>query len=275
MSYNIRYGTANDGKNNWIHRRPILIRLLLMHSPDILGIQESLRFQLDEIRSELIHYGEVGAGRDDGKRAGEYCAILYRTDRFREGASGTFWFSSTPQTPGSKSWGNRLPRICTWALLVDRKTNEGLYVYNLHLDSWSQKSRQKSIELLLKVIEKREYEYPVVVLGDFNVTERNPVIRYLKGTGLVRSHDQITFNDAYRKIHPKAPGGTFNFFRGIKFGPRFDYIFSTRDAQVKNAEIIRTDFSGFYPSDHFPLAVRLAYSDLKPISTVRSSAVSG
>lgn len=49
--------------------------------------------------------------------AGEYAAILYRADRFELLASGTFWFSGTPEVPGSTSWGNHVTRISTWARL--------------------------------------------------------------------------------------------------------------------------------------------------------------
>jgi endonuclease/exonuclease/phosphatase family metal-dependent hydrolase len=260
MSYNIRFGSAKDGKNSWTHRRPLLCRLLRMQYPDIIGTQEGLRFQLDEIRSNLSHYGEIGAGREDGGGSGEYCAILYRTDRFIDVQSGTFWFSSTPEIPGSKSWGNRLPRICTWALLVDKTSRKGIYVYNMHLDNLSQESRRKSIELLKAKIESRDRRYPVVILGDFNVTEGNPVIGFLKGAVRGRENGRMAFVDAYRKIHPRAFGGTFNFFRGIRFGPRIDYIFSSPEASVEDAQIVCTGFNGCFPSDHFPLMVRLAYS---------------
>jgi endonuclease/exonuclease/phosphatase family metal-dependent hydrolase len=259
MSYNIRFGSAKDGKNNWTNRRPLLCRLLRMQYPDIIGTQEGLRFQLDEIRRDLSQYGEIGAGRDDGAKSGEYCAILYRTDRFVDAQSGTFWLSSTPEIPGSKSWGNRFPRICTWALLVDKSTRKGVYVYNLHLDNLSQESRRKGIELLESKIANHEREYPVVILGDFNVTEGNPVVRFLKGSGWGKPGGRMAFIDAYRKIHPKSFGGTFNFFRGIKFGPRIDYIFSSPDASVENAEIVKTGFNGCFPSDHFPLLVHLTY----------------
>jgi len=54
-------------------------------------------------------YGEVGVGRDDGKTVGEYSAILYLSDRYCADEEGTFWFSETPEIPGSKDWGNSIP----------------------------------------------------------------------------------------------------------------------------------------------------------------------
>ena len=262
ISYNIRYGNANDGKRCWKNRRSLLIELLRTHDSDLIGVQEALRFQLDEIRSELPDYGEIGAGRDDGKALGEYSALLYKTDRFKIDESGTFWFSDTPDEAGSKSWGNRIPRVCSWALLVDKNTKNGIYHYNVHLDNWSQYSREKSIELLINNICKRTYEYPVIITGDFNVFERNPVIRSLKGLIPVKSPGFVPFIDAYREIHPRALGGTYNFFRGFRFGPRLDYIFVSQDLLVRDVEIIRTSFGGMYPSDHFPIKALLKYEEV-------------
>jgi endonuclease/exonuclease/phosphatase family metal-dependent hydrolase len=262
ISYNIRYGSANDGKRCWKNRRPFLIELLKIHNPDLIGVQEALRFQLDEIRSDLPNYGEVGAGRDDGKTSGEYAALLYRTDRFGVSESGTFWFSDTPDAAGSKSWGNRIPRVCSWALLVDKITKKGIYHYNVHLDHWSQYSREKSIELLIDKICRRTYKYPVIITGDFNVVERNPVIRSLKGLIRVEKPGFVPFNDAYRKIHPRGFCGTYNFFGGFRFGPRIDYIFTSPDLLVRGVEIIRTSFGGMYPSDHFPVKAHLRYEEV-------------
>lgn len=261
MSYNIRYGSANGGKRSWKNRRAILVELMRMQKADLIGVQEALKFQLDEIRKELPIYGEIGAGRDDGKTSGEYAAILYKTERFDVVESGTFWFSDTPDAAGSKSWGNRIPRICSWAFLVDKGTNKCVYIYNLHLDHLSQNSRKKSVELLIDKICCREFKCPVIITGDFNVNERNPVIRILKGLIPVEKSGFVPFVDVFRKIHPKTFGGTYNFFIGLRFGPRIDYIFATPDLRVIDVQIVRTSFDGMYPSDHFPIDANLRYID--------------
>ena len=103
MSFNIRYGTASDGDNHWTKRRDQLFALLRAENPDLIGLQEALRFQVDEILAAVPGYAAVGVGRDDGKAAGETSAILFRTSRFHVAESGTFWFSDTPDTPGTKT----------------------------------------------------------------------------------------------------------------------------------------------------------------------------
>ena len=82
MSFNVRLGTGNDGPDAWPHRRPLLLRTIDAFRADVLGTQELLAFQADELREHLKGYGFIGVGRDDGARKGEFCGVYYRTDRF-------------------------------------------------------------------------------------------------------------------------------------------------------------------------------------------------
>jgi endonuclease/exonuclease/phosphatase family metal-dependent hydrolase len=167
MSYNIRYGTANDGENRWELRRPHMIALIKTHNPDIVGLQEALHFQIDELLTALPDYRMVGVARTDGGQSGEYSAILYRASRFNVRQTSTFWFSDTPEVVKSNTWGAALERICTWALFDDGR-GRSFYVFNLHLDHVSQPAREKSVGLLLQRIAARSPAAPVVVTGDFN-----------------------------------------------------------------------------------------------------------
>ena len=106
MTFNIRYGTAKDGENEWSARRDVLFDVIRNANPDLLGLQEALDFQIDEIMAAVPGYAVVGVGRDDGAEKGEYSAILFRRDRFHVAEAGTFWFSDTPSVVASKSWGN-------------------------------------------------------------------------------------------------------------------------------------------------------------------------
>ena len=96
MTFNIRYGTAADGENHWFKRRETLFALLREQQADVIGLQEALHHQVEEILAAVPGYAYVGVGRTDGRRAGEYAAILYRTARLQARRSDTFWFSETP-----------------------------------------------------------------------------------------------------------------------------------------------------------------------------------
>jgi len=253
MTFNIRYGTADDGENAWPKRKDLLFATIRSAHPDILSLQEALRFQLDDLHTALPGYTEIGAGRDDGKTAGEYSAIFVRTDRLLVDEGGTYWLSDTPEEPGSMSWGNRIPRICSWASLLDRKTNEVLYVFNTHWDHESQSSREKSAGLMLESIAHfTDVGDPVIVTGDFNAGERNTAFRALLSSDVVR------LSDTYRHRHPKATRvGTFNGFTGDTKGEKIDAILVSDEWSVQDAEIIRSERDGRYPSDHFPVVATL------------------
>jgi endonuclease/exonuclease/phosphatase family metal-dependent hydrolase len=260
MSFNIRYGSANDGDNHWKNRREMVFDVIRDHPSDVIGLQEALRFQMDEIREAHPVYGEIGVAREDGNSDGEYSSILYRTDRFGVGESGTFWFSDTPEIAGSNTWGNACVRICSWARLIETKTGKAFYIYNLHLDHVSQPSREKSAVLLAERIKNRRYKEPFVVTGDFNAGENNPVITYLKGENAVEGPDgskvqiSVPMIDTFRVLHPEVKDvRTGHAFRGTRKGNKIDYVFVPPGTKVLKAEILYDNVDGRYPSDHYPV----------------------
>ncbi len=256
MSFNIRLGTANDGDNHWTLRRQMLFDLLRDQNADIVGLQEAFRFQIEEILAAVPGYGVVGVGRDDGRAGGETSAILFKTARLHLAESGTFWFSDTPDVPGTRTWGNRYNRVSSWARFIDRD-GTAFYHYNLHLDHESQPSRERSVDLLLQRIGARAFpDEPVVVTGDFNVGETNPALLRLVGTG----GQPGPFVDSFRLLHPDATEvGTFTAFTfGRTDGDKIDYVLVRPGTKVLAAGIIRTNRDGRYPSDHFPVVARIA-----------------
>jgi endonuclease/exonuclease/phosphatase family metal-dependent hydrolase len=248
MSFNIRYGTANDGDNHWLKRREHLFALLREQQADVIGLQEALHGQITEILQAVPGYAYVGVGRSDGRQAGEYAAILYRTARLHVGRTDTFWFSDTPGVVKSTSWGNQIERISTWAYFEDRE-GPAFYVFNVHLDHQSQPSRERSAALLLARIGALDPKAPVVVTGDFNAGENNPAARAMLAV----------FRDSFRILHPDASeAGTFNGFKpGQTGGDKIDFVFVEPGTEVLDAAIVRTSRDGRYPSDHFPVTARI------------------
>jgi len=260
MSFNIRHGRGDDGVHVWPNRRQIVLDLLRSSAIPLIGLQEVLDFQLREIADALPAYRVIGVGRDDGVAAGEFAPLLVDTTRFAVIADGTFWFSDTPDVPGSMNWGNRITRICSWARLHDRRTDDTVRVYNVHWDHESQPSREQSAALLLARIASDTGAHDgVLVTGDFNAGEDNAALRTLV------TNTQRTLRDSYRARYPAATiVGTFNAFRGDSIGDKIDAVLVSSDWIVDSARIDRRQVQHLWPSDHFPVTARVRRSRPTP-----------
>lgn len=248
MSFNIRFGTADDGEDRWELRKPRTLESLQKRKPHLIGLQEALNFQVNEVAKALPGYLSVGIGRDDGRSKGEFCAIVYDGKRFRVKHADTFWLSDTPTVPNSKHWGNNITRICTWAFFQDLETGRHFYLFNTHLDHQSQPSREKSIALILRRIKERSTDDPVLITGDLNVGESNPVIQQVREAG---------FTDTFRALHPdEIKVGTFTGFREPG-ADKIDYVFADANWKVEKSEIVRDKVGGRWISDHFPVVAWL------------------
>lgn len=251
MTFNIRFGTANDGINHWDNRRELVIDTITKHSPDILGLQEALNFQVDYIAKNIPEYHVYYVCRDNGDKEGESCAIFYDKDRFKLKNSGTFWFSDTPSKP-SAHWGNKHLRICSWVRLENKVDGMGFYIYNLHLDHISQNSREKSTVLLANKISQRKHKDPYVVMGDFNMSLGNPGMKYLLKIDTDTSYPQLI--SAWHSKHSQLPDTrTGHGFKGITEGSAIDHILVEEKTSIINADIDQQPVNGKYPSDHYPV----------------------
>lgn len=255
MSFNIRYGTANDGENHWDKRKQFLVETIKAFEPDLLGTQETLGLQRDYLAEQLPAHEKLGVGRDDGKDRGEMMALYYKKDRFEKLDGGHFWLSETPDKVGSKSWDSSLPRMVTWVRLRDRKHKEALPVafFNTHFDHRGPKARFESARLLRKQVQLLGKESAVIVTGDFNTGEGSEPYQALFGAVDGQASPLV---DSYRTVHPKRGlnEGTFSSFKASPgLGGRIDWIACSRDWKVLRAEIDRTERGGRTPSDHFPV----------------------
>jgi endonuclease/exonuclease/phosphatase family metal-dependent hydrolase len=276
MSFNIRRGTARDGRNHWIFRRNRVREILNLYRPDVMGLQEALDFQIDEIRTMLPGYEKVGVGNMGGSK-GLHTAIFYDAARFTLSEEGTFWLSDTPDVPGSRGWGNIIRRTCTWARLIERESQRAFYFYNTHLDHISPRSRKKGVVLLTQRIQARDYQDPFVLTGDFNSREKSAPIQYLKGSlslgtktrGKVSNPNPLV--DTFRVRYPARKNvATYHGFRRFFIRLKLDYIFVPSTVQVQDAKIIQLHWKKCYASDHFPLVTNIALPDNSTASGTHS-----
>ena len=265
-SFNIRQASRGDlGTRSWTKRRDLVVETIHKINPDVLGVQEALPKQMAYLAEKLPGYQSFGVGRDDGKSRGEHSALFIRKERLQRDPAqgGTFWLSDTPEKAGSRSWGNRVTRICSWSRLIDRKTGQGFYFYNTHWDHQSQPSRERAGRLMAQRIDSREHKHePVVATGDFNATETNPGVAYLLGRkvalagGAAPEQWKAPLRATFLELHPGVTNrNTFNHWKGFLPGSRMiDHVLVSPAWKIRKAWIEYHMKGKMVPSDHWPVA---------------------
>lgn len=249
-TFNLRYDNPRDTGNLWKDRAPVASSLIRFHGFDIVGTQEGLRNQLDDLQKDLPEYGFYGIGRDDGRSKGEHSAIFYKKDKYDLLENGDFWLSETPEKPGF-GWDARINRICSWVKLRDRKSRKSFYVFNVHFDHRGVVARVESSKLITRKIEEIAKGQPVMLTGDFNGNHQSEWYRFIQNGTLLK--------DALQQVkHPYINNGSFNNF--TVHNPSkdiIDHIFLSAQFMATRYGILTDTYHGKFPSDHYPVLVEV------------------
>lgn len=254
VSFNIRYDTPGDSLDAWPHRRDGVASFLRFHEADIVGLQEALHHQLEDLRERMPDHFWIGVGRDDGRLKGEFSGILLRRERFEVLDEGTFWLSETPSDTGSTGWDASYPRVATWARLMDVANDRILIILNTHFDHVGEVARAEAARQVRDFLVDVAAEDPIVVTGDFNTLPDSEPILTLTGDGSpLRDAKSRTVIPHY------GPESTWNAFREIVPGRRIDYIFVTDHFEVRRHAALTDRVNGRFLSDHLPVLAELSY----------------
>ncbi len=256
-TFNIKFASLDNSPTAWPTRKAALLKQINQLNPDIIGMQEVLLVQYNDILAAKDGYAFVGCARDNGRLNGEFSPILYNTERFTLSDSGTFWLSETPEIPGSVSWDSACTRICSWARFIDKKTDKAFYFYNTHLDHQSEQARINGLKLILTRISQRTYNNePFILTGDFNCTPDSEAITFVlnpddKSTAMLNTFDAI--NQQAQEV------STFNGFRDNYNKGIIDYIMVSGNWQINDAGIDERKIDNSFASDHFPVWAVLSF----------------
>lgn len=229
-------------------RKQKVFDLLSANKPDLLGVQEALHHQLEDIVTNLPQYAYVGVGRDDGQMKGEFSAILYNQERFQVMASSTFWLSETPLDPGSKNWDAAITRVATWAKLYDKKTRDTIFMINTHFDHIGKLAREKSAILIKTKIIELAGNLRVILTGDFNIEPTEPPY------AILINKEIYTLSDSGNGI---TQGTYCTFVVNSVPCRRIDYILFGAGWKSRKYTVINQSDGRYYPSDHLPVMVQL------------------
>ncbi|KQO97640.1 endonuclease/exonuclease/phosphatase family protein [Leifsonia sp. Leaf264] len=254
MTYNIRRRIGHVMRTHpdrWATRRPLLRRILQAEQPTILGVQEALADQAAFVAESLgPDFGGVGRGRNANGR-GERSIIFFDRRRLRLTASSQFALSDTPDKPGSRSWGNSVPRVVVSAEFDDLGTGGRVIAFTTHFDHKSPTARTRSAEMVLKLVAEAQSANPdalVIVTGDVNADVNSAVYRHLTESGVLRD----SWHAAEQRLTPQW--GTFSNYLPLRpGGKRIDLILVGTTVEVERTGINVVRFDGAAASDHDPV----------------------
>lgn len=231
-TFNIRHGLGDDADNSWQFRRGSTADAITALGADVLGLQEVLEFQrqdLDDAIAGLRWFGEDRAGDMSDER----CPVVLSSPALEVVSSQTRWYGPSPTTRGLRLPGASAPRIATVARLR-RDDGAEFDVVSTHLDEHIDVNREASARQLVEWLTP---DAPTVVMGDFNATPSDAAVVALVDAGL--------------RLVP-VDGATAHSFTGVG-GTVIDHILVSRHWTVADASVARYSPAGRLPSDHWPV----------------------
>jgi endonuclease/exonuclease/phosphatase family metal-dependent hydrolase len=255
ISFNIRFDNPEDAPNNWPNRVPLVESYLKSEMPDVMGLQEALYHQNEEILNIMQGYAYIGTGRDDGKQGGEFSSVFYNTQSIEVLEDGQFWLSETPDVAGSIGWEAVLPRVVSWAHFKHLQSGLTFYFFNTHYSHVSDLAREKSMEFMSEKIMEIAGDEPVVVTGDFNIAQGSDLYNYMESH--LKEQNKLQ-NAALVAQNIDSPADyTSNGFRDEAGQRVIDFIFVNDHFDVASYGVDQYKKDSLFISDHWPVRAHL------------------
>ncbi|MGN6511191.1 MAG: endonuclease/exonuclease/phosphatase family protein [Chitinophaga sp.] len=259
LSCNIRVALPDDEAKGlgWPQRKKLCLKVIKAQKPDIVGFQEVLKEQAEDIRSAFPGYtlfGFDGPEMDAHKEGYHGIAknpILFSNERYILLGGGCYWLSETPLVAGSMAWGTARARHVNWVRLREKRTGKELRVVNVHLDHVSAEAKLQQAKMLVEESAQYQPDFPQILTGDFNSRASSKVFEPVKNGG---------WADTYTVVHGEGPVSfTAHAFEGEKYAKgkpdgKIDFIFGKGPVKATASHIIKDQENGRYPSDHFFLS---------------------
>ena len=249
MSFNIRCG-EDPSPNTVSERTPRVKTYLANYAPDIIGLQEVTPTWKSVLSTALSGYSSEFTYRDS---AGKEAAPLYwKTSKFDVLEKGTFWLSETPDKI-SYGWGATTYRTCSYAVLQPKNTDIIILAYNTHLDHKVELARTEGIKLVKSRMDAMETKYRnkgytsiySLVTGDFNAKPSTVAGSYLSATMVEARNNAVSLGTPLNQNTYSAYNDTPTQL--------IDYIFVSRNTDVKTYKVTLDKVNGNAVSDHYGL----------------------
>lgn len=249
----IRLGaqTGDWSVGDWERRKGPLDEAFRAIDADIFAFQEMESFgggeggDINLARDWLLdrNPGHAAAANGDSATFPSTQPIFYRTDRVTLLDQGWFFFSDTPDVIYSRTFNGSYPAFASWAQFEIE--GEVLRVVNVHTDYASIENRRLSAALVRdRIAPWIAAGERVMVVGDLNAREGGTPQQLIGEAG-------VAWID--------VPGATYHFNRGLNLFAAIDHVgLSEGIRQVRKTQVVRRQFSGEWPTDHYPVVADFA-----------------
>lgn len=253
MTWNIRrQGHEKVPEHLWFRRMPYVADCIVKNKPTIVGLQESVIEQINDIAPLLPTYKWIGKGRGSawfGLAKNEYNPIFYDPSHVELLDHSTFQLNS-PSLFRRKKEG-LIPRICTWAKFLDKSSKVEFYVFNTHLDNNYHEARKNGLNAVLQEIKKRVPAGALYFLmGDFNTEITEDIAKIITHAQMVHGQDLAKKRSLAKVTHTSWRSGRSEYI---------DHIFvhlGNRPIQIKKYTVVQPDYP-IEPSDHNPITMNV------------------
>ena len=269
MSFNVRNkevfetSTSTDPEfTKWDNRKHAIAAMIADVQPDLLGVQEPSKSQLNEMKTLLAGYTWEGYLPSGWKaEAAEIIkvallnGIFYRTEAFELLSSGQWYFGSSDGSYDKQDTGSNLfRRFYQWAKLTHKKSGKTVWIFNTHFPTNSDDADgslriECMNKLVSKVKELTSEDDVVYVTGDFNCGYSNNLGQtVLSGAEdyLYDARTETEDNDNWYSFNGWA-NHTLNGLASI------DHVFYRNVKPVQYRTIVTGKYGVEYLSDHFPI----------------------
>ncbi len=250
LTCNVRIAITKDLNNQWVYRKDLCAKIIKAQNPDIICFQELWKNQFNDLSESLTDFDTYGMAESADSHHQVNC-IFYHRNQFELISSSGYWLSEKPHVAGTKSWDSNCVRLANWVRLKDKISGKEFRVVNTHLDHLGQTARENQAKIIIEDSVAYAADFPQILTGDMNCDVNNKAIQEFKNGGWV---------DTFSFVHgPKEPGNTYHAFIGPKYvvpendmtKGKMDWIFIRGNFKVADAEIIREEENGRFPSDHY------------------------
>ena len=244
MTFNIRFENTSDGANAWLHRKDLVAEIIMRYRPEVVGTQEGKWNQLVDLQDRLPSYLLHAPGRliDD---TCQYPTLFLLKEPFKVLEGDELWLSETPRVHRSKSWDSGFPRMMSYARLKRAGSDRTIWACVTHLDHLGPEARIRQASIISEWASS--LDEPGVLMGDFNDGPDSE-------THAILTSQKTRLRDTWQVLglFEGPQSATSHGFTGIPKKERIDWVLASPEFLIREASIIRDDFEGRYPSDHFP-----------------------